>query len=134
MIVAGASTQVSTEPPASLASGSLLPVKHIQEPPRRHRAVGVNHQFPDLIPVEFNVQPHAEPTTMAHIRRAKETLRVPGNQELLRPGRCGTPERQYIIMMMVGIHHECLLVAYEPGRFAMAEALGSLGKGEAERA
>ncbi len=100
----------------------------------RDRPVGILDQFRHGGPVERHIEPDADPAPAAHIGRDKENVRVLGDQLRLRAGRGGAPERQPVIVMVIGEADEGLLAAHEPGRLAMAEPLGCLRQRQADPA
>ena len=86
-------------------------------------AVGVLHYDGDFVPVHGHVEVDAEPAPDADVGRAKESLRVRGDEGLLGALRRGAPERQAVVVVVVREGRKGLLALDEPGRLAVGEAL-----------
>ena len=98
------------------------------------RLLLVLDQVRDDVPVDLDVEVHAEPAAVADVGRAEVALRRLGDQRLLHVGARRAPEGHAVVVMLVREHHEGLLAADEPGRFAVAQAFGHLGQRQAEAA
>jgi len=90
------------------------------------RSVRIGDKLGDLVPVHRDVQPHTDPPAVPDVGRHEESFAVRGNQRLLHAGWRRRPERESVIVVVIGVRHECLLVAHEPRRLAVAESFGRL--------
>src|SRR5947208_16076501 len=82
---------------------SRLLIQLGDEPRGRHLPVRLLHDLGDLLPVHAGyVEVDAQPAPMPHIRGHEEALGIGSDHRLLLPGRRGAPERQTIVVVMVG--------------------------------
>src|SRR5687768_13289228 len=76
-------------------------------------AIGIEDDVTQLSPVDGDVNVDAEPAAVADVGWPEETLRGGGDQRFLRTlGRC-TPEREAVVVVMIGGRDEGFLVADE---------------------
>src|SRR5438132_1483370 len=59
-----------------------------------HHSIGVLNDALHLVPVDVDVEPHAQPTAAADVRRPKETLRLFGHAGLLGSRWCRAPDAE----------------------------------------
>ena len=64
--------------------------------------------------------------------RAEEVLGVVAYECLLSAGRRRTPEPHAVVVVSIGVRHECLLVAHEPRWLTVADALRRLRQRQAQ--
>jgi hypothetical protein len=86
--------------------------------------VGVVDESIQLVPVDGDVEIHADPPAVPDVRRAEEALRRALDEHLLDALRGGEPERPSIVVMAVRGGRELATVGREPGRLAVAQPLG----------
>src|ERR1019366_6222580 len=99
----------------------------------RHRAKGVLADRFEVVPVQPDVETHAQPSSTTDIRGSEEPLRIAGHQSLLDARRGRAPQmRKLVIMMAVGPEHQELLLD-EEGRCAVARFLGDVRKSHTDR-
>ena len=93
--------------------------------PGRHAAASSRPSRPDI-------EVHADQPD-ADVRRAEEALGVGGDERFLGTGRRGQPERPSIVVVAVRGRRERPAGAGEPGRLAVAQALGRAVLGKTAR-
>src|SRR5438445_1928481 len=103
----------------------------LEEPLRRHSAIGALDDDADLFPVDLDVEVDANPAAVSNVRRPKETLRFSFHKNFLGALRRGAPSAQAIVVLVVRGGDE-LPARDEPRRLAMAHLLGHLRKGETD--
>jgi hypothetical protein len=114
--------------------GSADSVEAGPKPGGRHDEPGIGDEPGDLVPVHRDVEPDAEPASMADVWRDEEPIRSAGDERILDAVGRRAPETEPIVVVMVGIRYEDALVIDEPGRLAVAQALGRARQGEAKAA
>lgn len=114
-----------TQPhPAAFASlqGSRQLIELLSSLPR-HQMIRLRHDPLDLLPIEFDVQVHAEPAANADVRRPKVQLRLRFDHRLLRTRRCRAPEGKPSTVVVIRVHDEAALALEEPSRLPVTQPL-----------
>ncbi len=124
------STLTIVSAPCPLARGVCVKLR--QKPLRRNRAIGVADDRADHGPVNRHVEPDPQPPPVPDIGWDEERGRPRANEDLQRPHWSGAPEREAVIVMVIGVHDEGLLALHEPRRLAMAQALRRFGERQTE--
>ena len=121
------SSPTSSSVPRAVAS--RLRVELSDQLLRRDGTVRVLADRRDLVPVDRYVEPNADPTPVADVRRTEEPVGLGLHEERLHARRRRTPEvRELVVVMTVDVcHHERRLVADEERRRAVARPLRRLG-------
>ena len=99
----------------------------------RHDLPRIANQRLELVPVDLDVQVHAEPAPVTDVRRPEEAVRRRPDQCLLGARRRGEPGGTPVVVMAIGGRDE-LALPDEPARLAVAQPLGSFRQAEADRA
>ena len=99
----------------------------------RSHLVRVREKFGHLVPRNVAVEPYADPTPMADVRRPEVAIRR-SDEGFLRARLGRTPQvREVVVVMAVRPQHRELL-AHEETRCAVRGFLSGLGEREADRA
>src|SRR2546430_479942 len=102
---------------ADLLSGAALGVEHRHERLGGDHTVGLLTDRRDLVPIDAAVEPHADPSAAADVRRPEEALRLGLHQLLLHARRRRAPQVWEVVgvMAVLPVRHERRPVSYEPG-------------------
>src|SRR5437762_3159140 len=106
-------------PPAPRPTGPEHPSAGVEpgdEALRGDAAVGVGQDAGDFVPVDVDVEAHAEPAPVAHIGRPEEALGLLGDEFGLYAGRRRAPDAEDpVAVMVVDEHGDRLAIPHEPG-------------------
>jgi len=86
----------------------------------------------ELVPVDRDVEVHAQPPTVTHVWRPEEALWSRGDQRFLGTGWCRQPRGTTVVVMPIRRIDE-LPRPDEPARLTMADALGRIRERQADR-
>ena len=110
----------------------LGPIEFGNEFLGRNATVGIFQDRAEIAVTHFSVEAHAEPSSPAHVGRAKEAFGVGIDEGCLGAWRCGTPDAQNpVTVVIIHEHRDGFLAPHKKRRRAMAEPLGDFGEAQA---